>query len=42
MEKTKNFLTMFTQSIRVEEPWYIDRAEFNEETNEVHVYVRAR
>lgn len=42
MEKTKNFLTMFTQSIGVEEPWYIDRAEFNEETNEVHVYVRAR
>lgn len=42
MEKTKNFLTMFTQSIGVEEPWYIDRAEFKEETNEVHVYVRAR
>ena len=42
MEKTKSFLTMFTQSIGVEEPWYIDRAEFDEGRNEVHVYVRAR
>lgn len=33
---------MFAQSIGVEEPWYIDRAYFDEAKREVHVYVRAR
>lgn len=33
---------MFEQSIGVEEPWYIDRAGFEEEKQEVHIYVRGR
>lgn len=37
-----NFIEMFAQSIGVEEPWYIDRAGFDEKSGEVHVYVRAR
>ena len=33
---------MFTQSIGLTEPWKIERAEFNEEKKEVHIYVSAR
>ena len=33
---------MFAQSIGLTEPWYIDRAEFNETSHEVHIYVKAR
>lgn len=33
---------MFAQSIGLKEPWYIEKAEFNEETKEVHIYVKAR
>jgi Transposase and inactivated derivatives len=37
-----NFIKMFEQSIGVEEPWYIDRAGFEEADQAVHIYVRAR
>lgn len=33
---------MFEQSLGVEEPWYVDRAEFIEGKGEVHVYIRTR
>lgn len=42
MEKMKNFISMFEQSIGVAEPWYVDRAIFEEDKQEVHIYVRAR
>ena len=42
MEPIRNFITMFSQSIGVEEPWYIDRAEFSQQDKAVHIYVRAR
>lgn len=37
-----NFEEMFAQSIGLTEPWRIERAEFDEERREVHVYVTAR
>ena len=37
-----NYEEMFAQSIGLAEPWYIERAEFNEEKREVHIYVKAR
>lgn len=40
--RVENFIKMFEQSIGVEEPWYIDRAGFEEERQEVHIYIRAR
>ena len=33
---------MFEQSKGVEEPWYIDRAGFEETDQAVHIYVRAK
>ena len=37
-----NYEEMFAQSIGLREPWYIERAEFNEASREVHIYVKAR
>ena len=37
-----NYEEMFAQSIGLTEPWYIERAEFNETSHEVHIYVKAR
>jgi len=37
-----NYENMFAQSIGVEEPWRIERTEFDEEKQEVHVTVTAR
>lgn len=37
-----NFEEMFAQSIGLTDPWKIERAEFDEEKREVHVYVTAR
>ena len=42
MKEFNNFENMFAQSIGLEEPWRVKRAEFNEETKEVHIYVVAR
>lgn len=37
-----NYEEMFAQSIGLVDPWYIDRAEFDEKTREVHIYVKAK
>lgn len=37
-----NYEEMFAQSIGLKEPWRIERAEFNEEKREVHIYVSCR
>ena len=37
-----NYEEMFAQSIGLKDPWYIDRAEFDEKTREVHIYVKAK
>lgn len=42
MAEFTNFVDMFAQSIGLKDPWSIERAEFDEETREVHVYVKAR
>lgn len=42
VKHVENFITMFEQSIGVEEPWHIDRAGFEETDQAVHIYVRAR
>lgn len=42
MKEFTNYESMFAQSIGLEEPWEITKAEYNEETKEVHIYVRAR
>lgn len=42
VKQVENFIKMFEQSIGVEEPWYIDRAGFEEADRAVHIYVRAR
>lgn len=42
MKGFANFEEMFAQSIGLREPWEIERAEFDEERREVHVYVTAR
>ncbi len=42
MQGFMNYEEMFAQSIGLTEPWYIERAEFNEATREVHIYVGSR
>jgi transposase len=42
MKEFGNFETMFSQSIGLEEPWHIERAEFDEKARAVHIYVSAR
>ena len=42
MAEFTNFVEMFAQSIGLKDSWSIERAEFDEETREVHVYVKAR
>jgi len=42
MKEFTNYESMFAQSIGLEEPWHIERAEYSEETREVHIYVSAR
>ena len=42
MQGFTNYESMFSQSIGVEEPWRIEKTEFNEERREVHVTVTAR
>lgn len=42
MNGITNYEEMFAQSIGLTEPWYIERAEFNETSHEVHIYVKAR
>jgi transposase len=42
MEGFTNFAEMFGQSMGLQEPWRIERAEFDEEKREVHVYISAR
>ena len=42
VERVENFITMFTQSIGIQEPWYIDRVEFSEENAAVHIHAGAR
>lgn len=37
-----NYEEMFAQSIGLSDPWKIERAEYNEEKREVHIYVTAR
>ena len=37
-----NYEKMFAQSIGLTEPWRVERAEFNEDKREVHIYVSAR
>ena len=37
-----NYEEMFAQSIGLTDPWTIERADYDEKTQEVHVYVKAR
>lgn len=37
-----NYEEMFAQSMGLSEPWHVERAEFDEEKREVHIYVEAR
>lgn len=37
-----NYEEMFAQSIGIKEPWYIERAGYEEGSREVHIYVKAR
>lgn len=37
-----NYEEMFAQSMGLTDPWHIERAEFDEENREVHIYVTAR
>ena len=41
MKEFMKFEEMFAQSIGLEEPWRIERAEFEEESRQVHIYVSA-
>ena len=41
MKGFENFETMFAQSIGLEAPWRIEKAEFDEQTRAVHIYVTA-
>lgn len=41
MEGFTKFEEMFAQSIGIKEPWRIERAEFEEETRQVHIYISA-
>jgi len=42
VESVVNFVKMFEQSIGLSEPWSVERAEFSEDSKEVHVYIKAR
>lgn len=42
MKEFYNYEEMFAQSIGLTDPWYIERAEFEEEKREVHIYVGTR
>lgn len=42
MEPVVNFVEMFAQSLNLQEPWYLERAEFNEKERAVHLYVGVR
>lgn len=42
MKEFINYEEMFAQSIGLKEPWHIERAEFNEQLREVHIYVSAK
>lgn len=42
MRGFENYEAMFEQSIGVSEPWRIERTEFDETKQEVHVYVKAK
>ena len=42
MKEFENFEAMFAQSIGLEDPWKIERAEFDEQERAVHIYVIAR
>lgn len=42
MQGFTNYEEMFAQSIGLKEPWYIQKAEFDEAKREVHIYVGAR
>lgn len=41
MKEFTNFEEMFAQSIGLEYPWRIDKAEFDDQTRQVHIYVTA-
>ena len=40
--KSFNYEEMFAQSIGLQEPWRVERVEYDEEKREVHIYVKAR
>lgn len=42
MEPVINFIEMFAQSLNLKDPWYVERAEYNEKTREVHLYVSVK
>ncbi|MEI6578866.1 MAG: ISL3 family transposase [Eubacteriales bacterium] len=42
MNEFKNYEDMFAQSIGLQDPWKIEKAEFDEKSREVHIYVGAR
>ena len=42
MSGFKNFEEMFAQSIGLEDPWQIEKAEFSQEDRAVHIHVEAR
>ena len=42
MKEFEKFEEMFAQSIGLEDPWHIEKAEFEEKSREVHIYVTCR
>lgn len=42
MKHFSNFEQMFAQSMGLQEPWGVERAEFDEDKQEVHIYVKAK
>jgi transposase len=42
METAINFIGMFEQSIGLNNPWKVEKAEFSEDNKAVHIYVNAR
>ena len=42
MEPVFNFIEMFQSSLKLEDPWKIERAEYQERDQSVHLYVQAR
>ena len=42
MSEHTNFDELFTQSIGIREPWYIERSEFSAKDKAVHIYIAAR